>query len=64
MTKSLPFTKAGLKRAILAAQAAGLRIAEIRPDGTIVMNNENNPLAGDLASQHDVDALRRWGDDE
>jgi hypothetical protein len=64
MTKSLPFTRAGLKRAILAAQAAGLRVAGIRPDGTIVVNDENNPLAGGVTGQHDVDALRRWGDDE
>lgn len=64
MTKPLPFTQAGLKRAILAVQAAGLRVAGIRPDGTIVVYEENNPLADELTDQHDVDALRRWGDDE
>jgi hypothetical protein len=34
-SRALPFTRAGLKRAIAAAQDAGLRITAIRPDGTL-----------------------------
>lgn len=45
MTKPLPFTKASLKRAIHAAQEAGLRVTGIRPDGTI-------EVAGGHVPQH------------
>lgn len=46
-SRALPFTQAGLKRAIAAAQAAGLRITGIRPDGTIEIGNpqaEDRPI--------------------
>jgi hypothetical protein len=36
MTKRIPFTRASLRRAILAAQSAGLRVVGIRPDGTVI----------------------------
>jgi hypothetical protein len=35
MTRVVPFTQAGLRRAIEAARKAGLRVTAIRPDGTI-----------------------------
>jgi hypothetical protein len=35
MTKSLPFTKAAIKRAIAAAQEQGAALVEMLPDGTI-----------------------------
>jgi hypothetical protein len=34
-SRALPFTQARLKRAIAAAQAAGLCVTAIRPDGTL-----------------------------
>lgn len=39
MTKKLPFTTAGLKRAIKAAQESGLRVTGIKPDGTLVLRD-------------------------
>lgn len=36
MTRPLTFTKASVRRAIAAAQAAGLRVTGIGPDGTVL----------------------------
>jgi hypothetical protein len=43
MTKKVPFTQAGLRRAIAAARKSGLRVIGIRPDGTLVLEERNNP---------------------
>ena len=40
MTKSATATKAQIKRAITAAQEAGLKVAGIAPDGTILLNHD------------------------
>jgi len=48
MTRALPFTQAAIRRAIQAARKAGLRVKAIRPDGTIVVDEqsaESNPQA-------------------
>lgn len=68
MTKPLPFTKAGLKRAIGAAQEAGLHVAGIKPDGTLVLSEEKitatiDPLVS-LSPKDDADASSKWGDVE
>ena len=42
MTARLPFTKASLRRAIEAAEEAGLKVTEIRPDGTLVVEDGDN----------------------
>jgi hypothetical protein len=47
MTRAIPFTKARLRRAIEAARAAGLRVTGIRPDGTLIV--DDNPQAADKA---------------
>lgn len=66
MTKPLPFTQASLKRAILAARAAGLRVTGIRPDGILLVDDgEPRTLApagmvthsGGIPEPHD-----QWGD--
>jgi hypothetical protein len=41
MTRAIPFTKARLRRAIEAAREAGLRVTSIRPDGTLIV--DDNP---------------------
>jgi hypothetical protein len=41
MTRPIPFTKARLRRAIEAAREAGLRVTAIRPDGTLII--DDNP---------------------
>lgn len=65
MTKRATTTQAQVRRLIKAAQAQGLRIAGIKPDGTVITYQDgDNPLAP--VDQHDSalqnsDALR-WGD--
>jgi hypothetical protein len=39
MTAALPFTQAGVCRAIKAAHKAGLRVTGIRPDGTVIVSD-------------------------
>lgn len=43
VTKPLPFTKAGLQRAIRAARAEGLSVTGIHPDGTLLVD-ERRPV--------------------
>jgi hypothetical protein len=43
MTRALPFTQASLRRAIEAARKSGLRVTGIRPDGTLILEEGNNP---------------------
>jgi hypothetical protein len=43
MTRVLPFTQASLRRAIEAARKAGLRVTSIRPDGTIIVDQQDCP---------------------
>lgn len=39
MTKALPFTAAGLARAIRGAEAAGKHVIGVRPDGTLILGD-------------------------
>lgn len=39
MTKALPFTAAGLARAIKGAEKAGKNVAGVRPDGTLIFGD-------------------------
>lgn len=41
MTKALPFTQASVRRAISAAQSAGLKVTGIAPDGTVLTDNDH-----------------------
>jgi hypothetical protein len=45
MTRPVPFTQASVRRAIEAARKAGLRVTAIRPDGTVIVDREDNPQA-------------------
>jgi hypothetical protein len=53
---------------IQAARREGLRVAGIKPDGTVVVyDGEKNPFAlvdQLITSSEDADALRRWGDSD
>jgi hypothetical protein len=64
MTKAVSFTRASVRRAIEAARKAGLRVTAIRPDGTVVVNDGENPLdsVAPLAPDGDTAALAKWGD--
>jgi hypothetical protein len=43
MTRALPFTEQSL-RAITAARKAGLYVRGIRPDGTLIVHDESEPV--------------------
>jgi hypothetical protein len=64
MTRALPFTQAGLQRAIKAARKAGLHVTGIRADGTLIVNDGDNPTPdiAPVAPDSDTAALSRWGD--
>jgi hypothetical protein len=66
MTKRARVTQAQVRRMIQAARREGLRIAGIKPDGTVVVyDREENPLMPvdrTITATEDADALRRWGD--
>ena len=61
MTARLPFTQAGLKRAIAAAQKAGLHVAGIRPDGTLIVQDGDAPVAAHETQGQDARASR-WAE--
>jgi hypothetical protein len=42
VTKPLPFTAAGIARAIRGVQAAGKHVIGVRPDGTLIVGD--NPI--------------------
>jgi hypothetical protein len=42
VTKPLPFTAAGIARAIRGVQAAGKHVIGVRPDGTLIVGD--NPV--------------------
>jgi hypothetical protein len=66
MSRALPFTQAGLRRAIEAARKAGLRVTGIRTDGTLLVNDGDNP-SPDIAAlvpEAEVRAPSKWEDVE
>lgn len=64
MTSALPFTKARLRRAIEAAHEAGLRVTGIRPDGTVIVNDGDNPDGAivRIAADGQATASSKWED--
>jgi hypothetical protein len=63
MQKINPFTRAAITRAIKAAQAAGLKIVGVRPDGTVLTEASNEaPVSGRLTEPHKArDAREKLG---
>jgi hypothetical protein len=61
MTRPLPFTQASLCRAIKAARKEGLRVAGIRPDGTLIVHDGADPVADGLLVDQD-ETPSRWED--
>jgi hypothetical protein len=43
MTRAVTFTQAALRRAIAAAEKAGLQVTGIKPDGTVLVARLTNP---------------------
>jgi hypothetical protein len=61
MTARLPFTQQSVRRAIAAARKEGLRVTEIRPDGTLVVQDGDAPVAP-LETQEHNDRASRWAE--
>jgi hypothetical protein len=43
MARAVPFTQASVRRAIAAAEKAGLQVTAIKPDGTVLVARPTNP---------------------
>jgi hypothetical protein len=61
MTRPLPFTQASLCRAIRAARKEGLRVAGIRPDGTLIVHDGADTIADGLLGDQD-EMPSKWED--
>jgi hypothetical protein len=61
MTRPLPFTQASLCRAIRAARKEGLRVAGIRPDGTLIVHDGADTIADGLLVDQD-EMPSKWED--
>lgn len=61
LTRALPFTEHGLRRAIAAARKAGLRVTGIRPDGTVVVHEAVDLVVEPAPTDQDV-TPSRWED--
>ena len=61
MTRALPFTEAGLKRAIRAAQHSGLQVVGIRPDGTLLGDKSEGSVAA-ASSDENTETRSKWSD--
>jgi hypothetical protein len=61
MTQRLPFTEYSLRRAIAAAQKAGLRVTGIQPDGTLIVR-ENTDAVVDSRLNERAETGSRWED--
>lgn len=66
MSRPLPFTEASVRRAISAARKAGLRVMGIRADGTVIVQDGENPDVPlpDSASPGHVSPSSKWEDVE
>jgi hypothetical protein len=62
VTKPLPFTAAGLARAIKGVQAAGKHAIGVRPDGTLIVgDNPVDAASLGIAPVQDI-APSKWED--
>jgi hypothetical protein len=65
VTAKLPFTEATVRRAIRAAQKAGLKVRGIRPDGTVLVCTPGDPEPEDVSNATLApDEAARWADIE
>jgi hypothetical protein len=66
VTKRAAATQAQVRRNIKAARLEGLRIAGIRPDGTLILGDGNSPLSPILDGGLDEPAasITKWRDIE
>lgn len=62
MTSRLPFTQASVRRAIAAAQKAGLNVREIKADGTLVIGDNSSPSVQPDSSKEHNSEVDKWAD--
>ncbi|MET4802513.1 hypothetical protein ABIA96_005107 [Bradyrhizobium sp. LB11.1] len=62
MTKSLPYTQASLRRAILAVESAGKFVIGVRPDGTLIVGNEPFDVSSLTPANDNVKSRSKWED--
>lgn len=62
MTKLAPCTEAHVRRLIRAAKREGLHVVGIKPDGTLLVQCDNVPLAPLLDGNNEADI--EWGNVE
>lgn len=58
MSRAIPFTQAKVSRAIAAAKKAGLRVTGIRPDGTVLVQEGDAPVAAHEPKGQDARASK------
>ena len=60
MTRAMPFTQASINRAVKAARKAGLRVTGISANGTVLVQEADEPLA---MPEHPVQTRppSKWG---
>jgi integrase len=59
MTQAIPFTKAKLRRALDTARERGFRLL-VKPDGTLVFENDGNPQAADKPLEQGEEIVLGW----
>ncbi len=62
MTKPLPFTAAGLARAIKGVELAGRHVVGVRADGTLIVAEKPIDPASIVPAIRQDDAASIWGD--
>lgn len=65
MTSKASFTQAQVRRSLEAARKAGLQVAAITADGTVLIAGENIPLwaSPDTEQTRRAAEAARWGDE-
>jgi predicted alternative tryptophan synthase beta-subunit len=67
VTARLPFTQASVRRRIAAVKAAGLRVAGVAPDGTVLVRdgeNDASAVPSTTGAPHSVRQTSKWEDVE
>lgn len=62
MTKALPFTAAGLARAIKGVELAGRYVIGVRPDGTLIVGDKPLETASMIPLDRQNAPASKWED--
>jgi hypothetical protein len=64
MTKALPFTAAGLARAIKGVELAGRHVVGVRPDGTLIIGDKPFETASLAPPDAQNPTVSKWDGDD